>query len=240
MKDLADSSNKFFYALSEEGARQPQENFAKRLLREKQEHGLGKIDIANLTGNFIGAGVDTTASSMLTFVLAATLNRDVQEKAHEELDRIVGRDRSPAWSDEPQLPYIRAIVQEVLRWRPVFPLGGPQHCPIQDDEYKGYLIPKGTAIMGNLYAINRNPREYPEPEQFRPERFIDELERPFPVKRGMSVFGWGRRVCSGEPLALQSLFFTIASLLWAFNIEPGLDENVSHSIQERNATDHAY
>ncbi|KAH0832539.1 cytochrome P450 monooxygenase [Fonsecaea pedrosoi] len=224
MKTLATSSNKYFYALCEEGAKQPEDNFAKRLIREGED-GLGRVDIANLTGNFMGAGVDTTSSSLLSCILAMCLFPDVQAKAHAELDRVVGQDRSPTWSDENQLEFIYALVQETLRWRPVFPLGGPQHCPIQDDEYQGYRIPKGTPILGNLYAINRNPREYPEPLEFRPERFIGDLERPYPNKKGHNVFGWGRRVCSGESLAQQSLFFTIACLLWAFEIRPGLDDN---------------
>lgn len=224
MKQLAHSSNQYFYALSEEGSQQREDNFAKRLFRE--EKGLTKVEIANLTGNFIGAGADTTASSLMSLILAMCLFPEVQANAHKELDAVVGLDRSPQWSDEAKLKYIRATVQETLRWRPVFPLGGPQHSPIQDDVFKGYQIPRGTPILGNLWAINRNPREYPEPLKFMPERFIGELRAPFPNKKGHNVFGWGRRVCSGEPLAQQSLFFTAACLLWAFEMRPGLDERV--------------
>lgn len=228
LRKLASTSNKYFYALSVEGGDAPQDNFAKRLLREKEEHGLTKIEIANLTGNFIGAGVDTTTSTMLTFVLAMCLNPDVQRKAQEEIDRVVGHDRYPDWSDEGNLPYLAAIVNETLRWRPAFALGGPPHAPIEDDVFNGFLFPKGTAIIGNLYAISRNPREYPQPERFWPERFLDDFKRPgYPNTRGHNTFGWGRRVCSGEALAQQSLYYTIVSLLWAFHIRPGLDDQVS-------------
>lgn len=226
MRQLADATTKYWYALSEEGCHAPENNFSKRLMHG-EEKGLGKIDIANLTGNFIGAGTDTTSSAIMSSLLALCLFPDVQAKAHAELDRAVGRERSPEYSDEKSLQYIYALVQETLRWRPVFPLGGPQHCAIQDDEYLGYLIPKGVPILGNLYAINQNPREYPDPLLFRPERFIGDLERPYPNKKGQNAFGWGRRVCSGEALAQQSLFFTVASLLWAFDIKPGLDDEAS-------------
>ncbi|KAI8675975.1 hypothetical protein NCS57_00500400 [Fusarium keratoplasticum] len=226
LRKLADTSNKYFYALSVEGAEAAQDNFAKRLLREKEEHGLSKVEISNLTGNFIGAGVDTTTSTMLTFVLAMCLNPDVQRKAQEEIDGVIGHDRYPDWSDQENLPYLAAIINETLRWRPAFALGGPPHAPTEDDIYNGFLIPKGTAIIGNLYAISRNPREYPQPQRFWPERFLDGFDRPaYPNKRGHNAFGWGRRVCSGEALAQQSLYFTIVSLLWAFHIRPGLDEN---------------
>ncbi|KAM5343952.1 hypothetical protein ACJ41O_012489 [Fusarium nematophilum] len=224
LRKLADTSNKYFYALSVEGAETAQDNFAKRLLREKEEHGLSKVEISNLTGNFIGAGVDTTTSTMLTFVLAMCLNQDVQAKAQEEIDRVIGRDRYPDWSDEDNLPYLAAIINETLRWRPAFALGGPPHAPTEDDVYNGFLFPRGTAIIGNLYAISRNPREYPQPQRFWPERFMDGFDRPaYPNKRGHNTFGWGRRVCSGEALAQQSLYFTIVTLLWAFHIRPGLD-----------------
>ena len=163
----------------------------------------------------------------MTFILAMCLNPDVQHKAQEEIDRVIGQDRYPDWSDEANLPYLAAVINETLRWRPTFALGGPPHAATEDDIYRGYFIPKGRAVIGNLWAINRNPREFPEPERFWPERFLDSFDRPdYPNKRGHNGFGWGRRVCSGEPLAQQSLYFVMVSLLWAFDIRPGLDNEV--------------
>lgn len=170
---------------------------------------------------------------MISFILAMCVWPEVQRKAQEEIDRVVGRDRSPTWDDESSLPYITACVTEVLRWRTVTILGGIPHAPIQDDEYRGYRIPAGTPITGNVWAIHRNPREFPAPDSFRPERYLNGLERPYPNKKGHNAFGWGRRVCSGQPLAEQGLFLSFARLLWAFDIRPGLDEKVSkRSIQE--------
>ncbi|KAF4964446.1 hypothetical protein FSARC_7632 [Fusarium sarcochroum] len=236
LRKLAETSNKYFYSLSVEGAGAAQDNFAKRLLREKEEHGLSKVEISNLTGNFIGAGVDTSTSTMLTFILAMCLNQDVQTKAQEEIDRVIGQGRYPDWSDEEHLPYLAAVINETLRWRPPFALGGPPHAPTQDDIYDGFLFPKGAAIIGNLYAISRNPREYPQPTRFWPERFLDDFDRPaYPNKRGHNTFGWGRRVCSGEALAQQTLYFTVVSLLWAFHIRPGLNDQGNEVTLDPNA-----
>lgn len=228
LRQLAASSNNYFYALSVEGAEAPNDNFARRLLREQEEHGLSEVEIANLTGNFIGAGVDTTTSTIITFVLAMCLHPDVQRRAHEEIDAVIGSERYPDWSDEAQLPYVAALINETFRWRPAFALGGPPHAPVEDDTYNGYFIPKGTSVIGNLYAMCRNPREYPDPDRFMPERFMsDQKSPPYPNNRGHHAFGWGRRVCSGEPVARQGVYFIVVSLLWAYDIRPGVDENVS-------------
>ncbi|KAL3475767.1 cytochrome P450 [Aspergillus californicus] len=149
--------------------------------------------------------------------------KDVQEKAHRELDQVVGVDRMPDWTDETRLPYVDAIVRESLRWRTVTILGGIPHAPIHDDVFGGYTIPSGTWIAGNMWSMHRNPKDFPDPDRFYPERFLEE-KQPFPNKKGHSAFGWGRRQCSGQPLAEQGLFLTMARFLWAFEIRPGLDE----------------
>ncbi|KAL1870114.1 hypothetical protein Plec18167_007632 [Paecilomyces lecythidis] len=215
---------RYFYHLAKEGAESDQQNFSKTLLKEYDENALSSEDIAGLTANLIGGGVDTTTSSTLSFILAMCVFPEAQKKAQEEIDRVVGSDRMPEWSDESSLPYVSAVVSETLRWRSVTVLGGIPHAPIKDDEYNGYFIPKDTAITGNLWAIHRNPKDYPDPDVFRPERFYLSLERPHPSKKGHNAFGWGRRQCSGQPLAEQGLFITIARMLWSFDIKPGLDE----------------
>ncbi|KIY00149.1 uncharacterized protein Z520_03834 [Fonsecaea multimorphosa CBS 102226] len=201
-------------------------NFAKRLFREQEQSHIADEEISSLTSNLIGGGVDTTSGTIISFILAMCVFPDKLKKAQEELDRVVGQDRVPDWSDESSLPYVKAVVNETLRWRTVTILGGIPHAPIQDDEYRGYKIPKGTPITGNVWAIHRHPREFPEPDNFRPERYLGGPEqRPYPNKQGHNAFGWGRRQCSGQPLAEQGLFLTIATLLWAFDFKPGLDEN---------------
>ena|ERR1700761_3187496 len=85
------------------------------------------------------------------------LNPEVQSKAQEELDRVVGPNRLPEFSDESDLPYLRAICKEVLRWEPVLPLGLP-HRNIRDDEYRGMFIPKGSTILVNQWSVCQQPR----------------------------------------------------------------------------------
>ncbi|KAL1976196.1 hypothetical protein VTN31DRAFT_2478 [Thermomyces dupontii] len=219
----------FFYALAEEAANNPkqQQCYSRKIFDEAPKHNLAPEEIASLAGNLFGAGSDTSSSTLVTFVLACCAFPEVLPKAWEELDRVVGPYRSPSWDDEPNLPYVKAFVKEVFRWRSVAIIGGQPHAPIQDDYYKGWLIPKHTWVQGNVWAIHHNEREFPEPDRFIPERFIkgSEWNRPFPSERGYMTFGWGRRVCSGQGLAEQGTFITIARLLWGFRIEKALDEN---------------
>lgn len=73
-------------------------------------------------------------------------------KAQAELDRVVGSDRLPSFEDLPSLPYVRAIVSETLRWRPVAVLGGTPHATTADDTYRGMFIPKGSTIIASLWS----------------------------------------------------------------------------------------
>jgi cytochrome P450 len=130
-------------------------------------------EISFLTGNMVGGGVDTTASTTITFLLAMCAFPDVQKKAQVEIDAITGTSRMPSWENKAGLPYICACVNESLRWRTVTILGGIPHCPSEDDVYRGYRIPAGIWITGNLWVIHRGLKDFPGPGVFRPERFMD-------------------------------------------------------------------
>lgn len=221
----------FFTSLTREASQSSTNGllFSDLLLKESKTADLSDAEMSFLAGNLIGGGVDTTASTTLTFIFAMCAFPEVQKKAHACIEQAVGG-RLPDWEDEPSLAYVRACVEETLRWRTVTILGGIPHAPIQDDVYRGYLIPRGTWITGNMWAIHRDPKCFPNPDEYRPERFVDrDQEPPFPVKKGHSAFGWGRRQCSGQPLAEQGLFLTFARLLWTFEMKPALLPDVRRS-----------
>jgi len=186
-------------------------------------------EFAWVTQALFGAGSDTTAATLNTFMLAITAFPEALKAAQEELDTVVGPDRLPSFEDEDQLPYIRAMVKETLRWRPVAVLGGTPHGNIADDYYNGYLIPKGTTVLGNLWAINHSPVYYPDPHTFEPRRFLQDPQfadaKPFPADKASPSFGWGRRICPGEHLATNSVFSVISRVCWAFNVKKYVDEN---------------
>lgn len=219
----------FFYLLAKEGSQAPEDNFAKLLIKNQEKEGLTDLEVSSLAGNLLGGGVDTTSSTMLSCILAMCHFPSVQRKAQAEIDRVVGPDRSPNWEDidTDRLPYITAIVKETLRWRTVTILAGIPHANTQDFTYQSYHFPAGTNLTANIWAMHRNPRDFPDPDVFRPERFLpgNPAARPYPNARGSNPFGFGRRVCSGQPLAEQGLIYSLGRLIWAFDMKPGLDDN---------------
>jgi cytochrome P450 len=161
---------------------------------------------------------------MAWWTLAVLAYPETQARAQAELDAVVGRDRLPTFADYPHLPYIRAMVKEILRWRTVAPLGLP-HCVTEDDWYEGVFIPKGTICIPNIWLMNRDPEVYGEhAAHFDPARYLDangDIAPAIPGTRdeGHVSYGFGRRECVGRHVANNSLFINIAVMLWAMKIE---------------------
>ena len=121
---------------------------------------------------------------------------EVQRRAQAELDSVVGRDRLPTFADAPHLPYICAIVREVLRWRPVIPFG-VRHAVFKDDWYEGMFIPKGAVCIASNWHCNHDRAVFGEDaDKFRPERHLNKQGElvPGPVETnqaGNVTYGFG-------------------------------------------------
>jgi cytochrome P450 len=97
----------------------------------------------------------------------------ILKEAQRIVDETVGRHRVPTFDDIPRMPYIIAMIRESFRWRTVAPVAIP-HAAVEDDIYEGYFIPKGAAVFALSHYIHRKEELYPDPESFKPERFLDE------------------------------------------------------------------
>ena len=127
------------------------------------------------------------------FFFAMITNPEAMKKAQEELDRVVGRRELPDFCHKDSLPYIDALVKEVLRWGSSLPFSSPGRA-MQDDVYRGYFIPRGATVIQNVWAISRDPNLYPNPEAFNPDRFLkDGKIDPLVFNPEDRVFGAGRR-----------------------------------------------
>lgn len=196
----------------------------KTILQTQQEEELDFTDMAILCSAFMIGGVETTASIMQWFSALIPAYPDIQQRAHEELDRVVGRNRLPTVEDEKDLPYIRGIIKEVERCHNPFWLGTP-HFGTEDFAYRGHLIPKNTVVVLNTYTMHHDPRRHPEPFAFKPERYINDstlssesANLSDAMERDHWMFGAGRRICPGMWVAEREVFLAISRMLWAFKM----------------------
>eukprot|EP00253_Pinus_taeda_P025363 PITA_25363 len=180
------------------------------------------IDIRGYLIDLFGAGSETTAKTMEWAMAELICNPEKMKRAQAELDEVVGRNRRVEESDTDRLPYLCAVVKEVFRLHPVVPLLLP-HRAASACEIGGYLIPKDTQILVNVWAIGRDPAIWNEPLKFMPERFMDTKMSKLDFKGQhfeLLPFGAGRRICVGLPLASQIIHLVLASLLHYFDWAP--------------------
>ncbi|KAJ3782567.1 cytochrome P450 [Lentinula aff. detonsa] len=166
-----------------------------------------------ISGTMFMAAAESTTSTVRVFFKAMARFPAVQARAQEELDRVLGN-RLPEMNDRASLPYLNALLQEVIRWESIVPSGFPRRSNA-DDVYKGMLIPKGAVILANSRSISRHEHGKGSPDEFDPTRFL-EGGGARPVLD--YVFGFGKRECPGRFLAEASVWITIASVLKCFNI----------------------
>ncbi|KAI0264166.1 cytochrome P450 [Gloeopeniophorella convolvens] len=180
---------------------------------------------AEVLGSLFIAGADTTVSSLTALFLALALHPEVQRLAQDQIDSVVGNDRLPNYHDRPQLPHGHGIVfsESPILNRDLF--SGVPHRATRDDVYKGYLIPKGCIVIANGWAILHDADVFPDPDLFRPDRF---LAADGSFREDLSVtsaFGYGKRICPGRHIVDSTLFIVVASVLAVFNVNKARDGN---------------
>jgi len=170
------------------------------------------------------AGSDTTVSALSTFILAMTLHPEIQAKARAAIDHVVGQGRLPDFDDD--IPYLDAILREVLRWRPVVPLAIPHAVTTDDIYHDRYYIPRGAVVIGNSWAVLHDEATFgPKPNEFIPERWLNKDGKiNTAIREPSNAFGYGRRSCPGRDVAQGSVWICIASILATFNISKSVDE----------------
>ncbi|KJA23927.1 hypothetical protein HYPSUDRAFT_39442 [Hypholoma sublateritium FD-334 SS-4] len=211
---MAEGPHQFVKQQMADGTAEP--SFTSRLLGEPGLTDEQEFDIKWSAASLYSGGADTSVASIYALFLAMALNPEVMAKAQKEIDVVIGNERLPGYADRENLPYINALVKEVFRWHSVAPTGVP-HRVMQDDIHNGYLIPKGTIILPNIWGMTHDPKAYADPFAFKPERFLG----PNAERDPSSIyFGFGRRICPGRLLADASVFISTAMTLAVFNITP--------------------
>jgi cytochrome P450 len=164
--------------------------------------------------------------------LAELINHpEALQKVQDELDRVVGKDRLVEETDLPNMPYLNAAMKEAMRLHPAATISHRQS--IKEVTVNGYIIPANTSLFVNLWSVNRDPKYWVDPNDFKPERFLEGPTAGLDI-RGLNFqllpFGSGRRGCPGMTLAMQAVPVAVAALVqcfdWKINGKLNMDEGI--------------
>ncbi|CAH1446230.1 unnamed protein product [Lactuca virosa] len=192
---------------------------------ETMDKKLTRENIKAFILDVFGAGTDTSALTT-EWALSELINHpNIMKKAVEEIDHVVGKNRLLQESDIPNLPYLQAIVKETLRLHPTVPM--IQRISTRDCIVGGYDIPAKTTIFFNVWGHGRDPTNWENPLEFRPERFegrkLDVRGQDFQLL----PFGSGSRMCPGISLGLHVVHATLGSMIQCFEWKAGKEGNLT-------------
>ncbi|KAL5580346.1 hypothetical protein UlMin_012788 [Ulmus minor] len=203
-----------------------------------------RLSITNIKAlllNLFTAGTDTS-SSIIEWALAEMLkNPTILERAHEEMDQVIGRNRRLLESDLAKLPYLQAICKETFRKHPSTPLNLPR-VSTQTCEVNGYYIQKNTRLSVNIWGIGRDPRVWENPLDFKPERFLSGKNAKIDPRGNdfeLIPFGAGRRICAGTRMGIVLVEYILGTLVHSFDwklpaevVELNMDEAFGLALQK--------
>ncbi|XP_060576044.1 cytochrome P450 1A1-like [Ruditapes philippinarum] len=165
------------------------------------------------------AGFDTTSNTLMFIILYLIMFPDVQKRAQEEVDKELGSNRNISGNDQANLPYVMATILEVLRKTSIVPFAIP-HITLHDTKLQGYDIDKDTVVFFNLHSVANDESYWGDPENFRPERLLDDSGKLDKEKCShIMAFGAGRRQCPGETMAKMNIFIVIVTLLQRYSLQ---------------------
>lgn len=178
------------------------------------------VHMKHILQDLFTAGTDTSSSTTEWAIAELLRHPKILSQVRQELDSVVGADRLVTEADLPQLTYLQAVIKETFRLHPSTPLSLPRMAS-ESCEINGYLIPKGSTLLVNVWAISRDPNSWADPLKFQPERFLPGSEKAQVDIRGNDFevipFGAGRRICAGMSLGLRMVHLLTATLVHAFD-----------------------
>lgn len=167
------------------------------------------------------AGNETTSTSLRWALLLMAKYPDIQKRVQEEIERAIGG-REPVYADKPKMPFTESVMNESMRFAAIVPLA--PHRVVSPVQIDGYELPVDTYVLGNLYAVQHDPRVWPDPDHFNPEANFptnvpdDQKEKVAERLEHFIPFSIGKRVCLGETLARQEYFIFFVGLMQRFSI----------------------
>ncbi|CAO2182519.1 unnamed protein product [Urochloa humidicola] len=191
------------------------------ILEAQQKGEINEDNVLYIVENINVAAIETTLWSMEWAIAELVNHPEIQQKLRQELDTVLGPGHQVTEPDTHRLPYLQAVIKETLRLRMAIPLLVP-HMNLHDAKLGGYDIPAESKVLVNAWYLANNPDSWRNPEEFRPERFLEEEKHVEPNGNDFRYlpFGVGRRSCPGIILALPILGITIGRLVQNFELLP--------------------
>ncbi|KAE8730012.1 Cytochrome P450 78A5 [Hibiscus syriacus] len=201
-------------------------DFVEVLLDLEKHEKLSDSDMIAVLWEMIFRGTDTVAILLEWILARMVLHPEIQAKAQDEIDSVVGNTRLVSDSDILHLPYLQAIVKETLRLHPPGPLLSWARLAIHEVHVGEHFVPAGTTAMVNMWAITHDEKVWEEPDGFKPVRFMEQDVSILGSDLRLAPFGSGRRVCPGKAMGLATVHLWLAQLLQGFKWVPCKEGNV--------------
>ncbi len=179
--------------------------------------------LSSIVQDLFVAGTETIANTLNWAIFYATFFPELQEKCHQEIEKIIGNERAPSQYDRRKLHYIEAFINETMRYHCAGPILIPRETTV-DTKLAGFKIPSNAFIILNIWSCMRDEKYWNEPNKFNPDRFIKPDGTFECTNPAMMPFSAGARACPGEALARSELFIIFTSILQKFSFELESDE----------------